>query len=960
MKNHGIFPNQLNITNTMSNKKNKKSKTKNQISSNAQIFRRTALATAITVAVAPIEVAVAGSWRDQPWGRNIELSLVPTTEDRGLMAAQLLQPVFGNNKKLTYADLRAIYGVSAGNTEELNIGLGHRQFYGDKWLLGGYLSFDYRNTDRSDQQQMTFGLEALSIGWDANFNYYLPISDEDVVGTGVGGGVFVGNSFFANGVVEEALEGFDFEVGALLPFLTYGETRLYIGTYYFDGEVAPDTGIGTKARMEFRPRKDITLGVAVQNDDLYGTEASFQLKYSFGYSKESGVRTMNERMIQFHERDIDIKETSRIDDRIMESGDPDHRVTISSSVVHIDNVKGSAAGDGSFENPYDSFASCIGKSCDTTGAFVYVGAGGVSSTVAPYDTTTFTMANNQLLFGRGVSLFGFGGDAKPTLTAAGNVINLANNNEVAGFTINAAGGHGIYGFNSNNFNIHDNRITGSAASGIGIYFDEFGPQTATGIISNNTITGSGQYGVFIWNKLKTPTGKTFTQDFTIANNTISGNASNGISFGNLVYDTNSLTQTLNITGNTISGNGGDGISIYNYTYNANTTAINFTQNATISGNTITGNGTDGIYIQNEILNGTKARVTTTIANNTITGNADDGINILNTVYGNDTYRSSLNNTVTISGNNISNNASDGIYINNYVSDDGVASQTILTLNTNISNNTINSNGEAGIHIYTETDSDASVINQTITIANNVIKNNADDGIYIDFYNDYFSKINSNISITGNTITGNGEDGIDINFDTYEEGVHKLNIAINNNTITGNANNGINIYIDNAYGYQGGGSRDVITINNNNISNNGDDGIYIDSFTTTYGILNQVITISGNTINNNGDDGIDIYNYTTSYGISNQTIVLSNNTIKNNADNGVELHHYGAYNAVGPTFGSTQKVTFTGNTITGNGRYDVAIYNGSDTYSIQTVKSGGGNTIGTIFVDGDGTQSVTLP
>ena len=850
--------------------------------------------------------------------------------------------------------------MSSGNTEELNLGLGHRQFYADRrWLLGGYVSFDYRNTDRSDQQQMTFGLEALSIDYDANFNYYLPISGTDVVGTGVGGGIFIGNSLFANGVVEEALEGFDLEVGALLPFLTYGETRLYIGTYHFDGDVAPDTGIGAKVRMEFRPRKDITLGVAVTNDDLYGTEANFQLKYSFGYSKESGVRTMNERMIQFHERDIDIKETSRLPDSIMESTRPEDRVTISSSVVHIDNVKGSATGDGSFENPYDSFASCIGKACDTTGSFIYVGAGGISSTVAPYDTMTFMMANSQSLFGRGVSLFGLGGDAAPTLTAAGNVINLANNNEVAGFKINGAGGHGIYGLNSNNFNIHDNQITGSAASGIGLYFNEAGPTSVTGTIANNTISGSGAYGISLQTTLKNPTGKTFTQNFSIANNTITGNG-NGIDVENWAYDTNSLTQTLSITGNTISGNGGDGISIYNYAYNDNTTAINFTQNATISGNTITGNGTDGIYIQNEILNGTKARVTTTIANNTITGNGDDGINILNTVYGNDTYRSSLNNTVTISGNNISNNTNDGIYINNYVSDDGVASQTILTLNTNISNNTINGNGEAGIHIYTETDSDASVINQTITIANNSIKNNADDGIYLDFYNDYFSTINSNISITGNTITGNGDDGIDINFDTYEEGVHKLNIAINNNTITGNTNNGVGIYIDNAYGYQGGGSKDVITINNNNISNNGADGIYIDSFTTTYGILNQVITISGNTINNNGDDGIDIYNYTTSYGISNQTIVLSNNTIKNNVDNGVVLHHYGAYNAVGPTFGSTQKVTFTGNTITGNGTYDVAIYNGTDTYSIQTVTSGGGNTIGSIYVDGDGTQSVTLP
>ena len=84
----------------MPTKKNKKNKLKLQTSNNVQIFRRTALATAITVAVAPMQMAAAGTWRDQPWGRNIELSLVPTTQDRGLMAAQLLQPLFGNNKTL--------------------------------------------------------------------------------------------------------------------------------------------------------------------------------------------------------------------------------------------------------------------------------------------------------------------------------------------------------------------------------------------------------------------------------------------------------------------------------------------------------------------------------------------------------------------------------------------------------------------------------------------------------------------------------------------------------------------------------------------------------------------------------------------------------------------------------------------------------------------------------------------
>ena len=155
------------------------------------------------------------------------------------------------------------------------VSIHHRMVTNRDWILGGYFSFDVKNSERDVwHEQATFGLEALSRGWDVNFNYYLPISGPETVATGTLGGTFIGTTLFANGVVEEALEGVDFEVGALLPFVPVYETRLYLGAYYFDGDVAASTGVGKKVRLEFRPRKNMTLGIQVRDDNLFGTDLS--------------------------------------------------------------------------------------------------------------------------------------------------------------------------------------------------------------------------------------------------------------------------------------------------------------------------------------------------------------------------------------------------------------------------------------------------------------------------------------------------------------------------------------------------------------------------------------------------------------------------------------------------------------------------------------------------------------
>ena len=425
---------------------------------NTKFFRRTTLAAAIATTITPVALQA------NNWERNIEIFVIPTTStSKPIAGGQILQPLFQNHNSLTYADLRAI--IRYGETEEFNFGLGHRMIRND-WILGGIFSFDTKNSERDVwHHQATFGLEALSRQWDVNFNYYLPISGTETVADGTRGGTFVGTRLFANGVVEEALEGLDFEVGALLPFVPFGETRLFLGAYYFDGDVAPSTGFGKKIRLEFRPRKNITLNFVGTDDNLFDNEFSVQIKYSFGYAAESGIRTLSERMIQFHERDIDIKTTAALSDSRMESGATGDRVLHESNVIHVDNLA-AAGGDGSIESPFDNLDDLGCVRCADSDAFFYIHQG--DGTANMLDTTV-TLLNSQTIFGEGANLFGLGGVGNfPVLTPAGDGVVLANNNEVAGLEINGAGRNGIYGFNVTGFNIHDNRILNSGDDGINI------------------------------------------------------------------------------------------------------------------------------------------------------------------------------------------------------------------------------------------------------------------------------------------------------------------------------------------------------------------------------------------------------------------------------------------------------------------------------------------------------------
>jgi hypothetical protein len=691
-------------------------------------FRKTALASAIAAVLFPTAALQAADW-----GRNIQIFVNPSSK-RTLAGGQALQPLWQDGVSLAYLDFRGIF--SPGSTDEFNLGLGYRRMVGDRhWILGVYASMDTRNSITDHRHnQVSFGLEALSRQWDLRANYYQPISDEKLLfsSPGVPNGVPSFSGFdliqpitHGTNTYEEALHGFDVEGGSLLPFIPFGETRIFIGAYHFDGETVKSTGAGVRARLEFRPRKDIILGIVSKHDRLFGTETTVQIKYSFGYKPETGVRSVDERMIEFVHRDIDIRETSDLPFRKRSLVDPTTPTTetVSTHVVHINNTA-AAGGDGSIEQPFNSLAACEAQfaglcGTDDPDAVIYVWAGDGSSTGLDQ---TLPLQNNQKLIGQGYAwqpVAGggtVGGDAFPVLDPGSGAIGvvLANNNEVAGLKITNADS-AISGTNITGFNIHDNRLLNNS---VGVAIGNFngGSAVSEGTIAGNMLSGNVT-GISLFNQA-IGSGNTATQSVDLSNNTATGN-NNGISVVNMGGNGGKATQTLTLANNTVSnsskyglGANNIGIDYYGVGGTTATQTINLAdgnrfqssayngafiinsgkygatavQNVNLSGsNAFNDNGGYGALFGNfGKYNGTASQnVNAAAGANTFNNNNQDGVGLGN--YG--VYADSATQTVDLSGNNQSSgNGYYGVYLYNSAYG-GSATQTVDLTGTDLSGNT---------------------------------------------------------------------------------------------------------------------------------------------------------------------------------------------------------------------------------------------------------------------------------
>lgn len=795
---------------------------------------------------------------------------------------------------------------------------------------------------RNTYTQGTFGLETLGRYWDLRGNaYYTPGTQDHQVSQGAplcvsGNPYFSGNNIVFTGqqavTREQAMRGFDLEFGMPLS-QSMQWLRAYAGTYYYKAnQVAPppidqaipnatsDNPWGFRAHLDAWVSDDLMLTVNVTTDQVWGTNVNGVVDFRF-----SGFRptryfpnfTTRDRMLAPWQRNwrIAVEQYGTAENTAIAAINP---ATGKPYFVEFIDNSNPNAGNGTFENPFNSFNHPGGL----PGADIILVERGTSTAANPY-LGTMKLFDNQLLLGEGSSIaplhlsatYGActvdGNFALPGLDGSGNypfvsnpgagpAITLANNNEVAGFNIINGGGDGIFA-DVHNFNIHDVEITGNA--GIAINLQE---STGTGIIRNinigstnspnpNGIGNNAGGGVFlttgaggldsltmtnVFMNSKAPYTPGAQQPFGISLGAYNGPLTS-VTMNNVHADGNvdgiivgSVGQnvSLTMTGVTANNNSNDGLRIL---------ASGGTVTANLTATQLNGNGQDGLGIYG--VNG--AVINDNIVNSQLSSNIRDGVH--HQISGGTVVNEFIDPTV------INGNGRDGIFYD--VS--GGSTYNLASLN-----NTIQGSGRSAFYGLMN----GSTANFTLT--NTSATNSGKDGFSLDATG---STINA--TVTGGAFSNSGTSG---NGNGMIVALHSLSSATFNMTGVADSNNngnGVAFLADNSVF-----SLTALNSAFNSNLNNGFVGQVNNAGTGVLSIGNS--SISGSTTG----DGV----YVATSGLSNITAGFNNTLINNNFGNGVRLNMDNSPASALTLSGTT--------TVNGNGGNGLLVDASNNTQYTQTI------------------------
>lgn len=386
----------------------------------------------------------------------------------------------------------------------VNAGLVARHYVnGMDRLFGVYGYYDNDQDSRNFRyEQFTIGAETLGTWWDLRANGYITGGNNDhfISQLGVSGNpYYVGNNidFLGKQLRDQAMGGADIEAGIPLtpatPWL-----RGYSGAYGY--RVGSGTTIGYRGRIEATVSNDLTLGVMVSQDSIYGTNVNGTIDFKFsGFQPTRYFPNMStrQRMLNSVQRNWRIATRTYVQDVNVAAINPETNKPY--FVAHVDNSNANP-GDGTFENPYHNLTSA--PQADII--LVHLGN---ATTAANSVTGSAVLTNNQRLLGDGVlstvNLFArYGNDTISGIynlpgtsnsgnfayvkNPTGNAVTLANYNEVAGLNLIGSSGSAITNTvsGSHNFNLHDLEIANNGGKGIAL-------TGASGIgIINNINTGT--------------------------------------------------------------------------------------------------------------------------------------------------------------------------------------------------------------------------------------------------------------------------------------------------------------------------------------------------------------------------------------------------------------------------------------------------------------------------------------
>lgn len=579
----------------------------------------------------------------------------------------ILVPVYQHQNDLIFVNPRGSWNDD--DSQEFNFGIGGRHLFPDKSIIvGGNIFCDRRQTTLGNTfNQVGAGVEFLSQWLDARANCYLPENrekkvDEYVVATGTSqehagywyapsaqGHVISQYGYEVDDVYnlktlqhysisERAMEGFDAEIGSLLPIpglKEIADVKAFVGYFDYNATYGSDV-TGVKGRIEVRPVPAIYLDAGWYEDtQLIGSRYSFGVRASIPFDLSrlsqgknpfagalSGFKVGHlkdlfpSRLTEMVIRDLHIRTdvsnpTELVNDRrvlektLVSHERKDYTETLARDVTFVDNDNRSGVENGTWENPYRQIN--VGMR-NAIGNLVYVG-----DAAQPYYENV-VMREGITLWGSGAPIYGahgvFRGSGVPSVNGQGlgPTITLANHVMVTGFELMQPMGTSsshpvIYGENVSDVTIMNNTIRGNGSASSGIELKSTSMPSFETTISGNSIMGAAGAGVDI-SLVSVQNVKV-----SINQNTVTGNSGDGLGISMI----NGGAVNVFISGN-YSGNGAFGVQLFG----------NPLQDATVELRSVeaTGNGVGGI---NAVLQAFSGDISLALSDVSAKGNMGNGV-----------------------------------------------------------------------------------------------------------------------------------------------------------------------------------------------------------------------------------------------------------------------------------------------------------------------------------------------
>ena len=520
-----------------------------------------------------------------------------TQYDRLSSSFDSLLPLFYLSEQGTYlffAPKQTFH--SKHGAKEFNYGLGIRQLCWESFILGFNVYYDKRQSPTHRYHyQRGYGFEILSDYLDMRFNFYDPISKPRRIGKSQG--YKLGSSGlirWEKSLFEEALEGFDWEIGVPVPFKQLN-TKIFAGSSHYNPKLSKNFSF-FNIRTETKVTDWLTLDFALKipdnhhtlNDDdkiyfNYGFRVEIPLDFGSLFDLKHPVRRketnhLKKRLFERVVRDLDIQV----------QGKENYQEQVEQPLIYVNNTNTTGTENGTLEHPFSSLTSALASPLYTSIKSIYLFRGDGTAY-----TGNYTLSAGTKLWGSAYSgNYGIPVSGYPIIEGTGtnNTLNINSNSDIAGCQITGSGSNNaIYGSNLQNVTIHNNLITGNKN---GIYID-----SAAGniVVAGNTIINNSDKGIYGYNITDTAFMDNIIQNNKrgielnyVQNNTvISGNIiANNTDDGVYAF----MVNNININNNSISNNN-YGIRIYEYdsidniiitgnSMSSNTTSDTFTHDST--------------------------------------------------------------------------------------------------------------------------------------------------------------------------------------------------------------------------------------------------------------------------------------------------------------------------------------------------------------------------------------------